>query len=115
VLYLLTKSLITEKRVDHVSLPGSARRSGHDTVCKAKLFARPVRDDDGEVSVIAKEKNCPWSLKETMTNTLESAPDIGEALITFVRASGKFECDLRRKEDNVIMKGETRLNDCVDN
>jgi hypothetical protein len=50
-----------------------------------------------------------------MTNTLESAPNIGEALITFVRASGKFECDLRRKEDNVIMKGETRLNDCVDN
>jgi hypothetical protein len=115
VLYLLTKSLITEKRVDHVNLPGGARRSGHDTVCKAELFARPVRDDDGEVSVIAKEKNCTWSLKETMTNTLESAPDIGEALITFVRASGKFECDLRRKEDNVIMNGETRLNDCVDN
>jgi uncharacterized cupin superfamily protein len=50
-----------------------------------------------------------------VTKALEGAPDISKALITFVSTSGKFVCYFRRKEDNVIVKGETRLNECVDN
>jgi hypothetical protein len=115
VLYLLTKSLITEKRVNHVNLPRGARRSGHNAICDAELFARPVRDYDSVVSLVDKEKDCPLSLKETMTKALEGAPNISKALITFVRTSGQFVCYFRRKEDNVIVKGETRLNECVDN
>jgi hypothetical protein len=115
VFYLLAASLILEEGVNHIDLPGGAGRVGHDAVSKAELFTSPVRDDNSEVAIIAKEKHRSWSLKKIMTNMRESAPDISEALIRFAGTSGEFKCDFSREKDNVVMKRKPELNECVDN